>query len=133
MGNCDLRRIFLNGIGNAPFSHFWQRFLFQQIHYNLNYSIAIKFFVNPVRVFDSEKAPTCGFKNALALLVGLDMNTTRLVYFVFEVRRPIALNRNALTGIRIVNYKTRIQPASATPAALKTSAGVLKPRHFLGR
>jgi hypothetical protein len=28
---------------------------------------------------------------------------------------------------------TRIQPASATPAALKTSAGVLSPRHFLGR
>jgi hypothetical protein len=30
-------------------------------------------------------------------------------------------------------YGTRIQPASATPAAVKTSAGVLKPRHFLGR
>ena len=29
--------------------------------------------------------------------------------------------------------KSRIQPASATPAVLKTSAGVLKPRHFLGR
>ena len=29
--------------------------------------------------------------------------------------------------------ETRIQPVSATPAALKTSAGVWNPRHFLGR
>jgi len=32
-----------------------------------------------------------------------------------------------------MDRETRIQPASATPAAWKTSAGVLNPRHFLGR
>ena len=41
-------------------------------------------------------------------------------------------NRLDLT-VEAMILQSRIQPVSATPAALKTSAGVLKPRHFLGR
>ena len=53
--------------------------------------------------------------------------------FLLDFRPIQGKRREAYFAAVRAGMMPRIQPVSATPAALKTSAGVLKPRHFLGR